>query len=56
MPSLCGELYALHSGGRRTTLQRIEYASSDDMDLIFIGIIVLFFAISGWLVLSLDKL
>jgi hypothetical protein len=55
MPSLCGELYALHSGGHKK-IQRIEQASRWHMDLIFIGIIVLFFAISERLISALEKL
>jgi hypothetical protein len=45
MPFLCGGEYI-----RSSTLRE------DDMDLLFVGVIILFFAASWWLLLSLDKL
>ena len=55
MPSLCGDIYAVMTRGMK------GYGGSSvlrggDMDLIFVGITVLFFAVSGWLLSSLEKL
>jgi hypothetical protein len=35
---------------------RFSGSTRGDMDLIFVAIIVLFFAVSGWLISALEKL
>jgi hypothetical protein len=42
--------------GWRNEVRRIERVSRWDMDLVFIGLTVLFFALSGWLISALEKL
>ena len=56
MPSLCGVMYVLWLWSAQEGSAARTRIEGGDMDLVFVGITVLFFVVSGWLVSALEKL